>query len=588
MSRHFHIAWIFLAFTLAGCVTLHEDKSLYQEPPAPWEVEQNTSRLNDIDNLIQNGRNYIAKQQAEVINPVQLTLPQQSRYHLLYAQILLGSGEAEQAINKLALVQSGQLSQADKIKFHQSQAFAYSLTGNTLETAKARIALDEFLTKPAERKNNQEIVLESLGFLPQTALNAKQSQAPELAEWISAARILATRNRNASEFNDALAKWRVANPKHPANFYLATVSRAPESIGALPDSIALLLPGSGPYADAAKAIRAGFMAAHQHYKNSREGKPVLHFYDTEKAKPAELYAKAVQDGAKLVVGPLNKDNIKALANSSLLTIPVLALNHIPSLNKANLYQFALSPIDDAAEITKKAAAEGHKKALLLMPDNELGKRVGAYIGESWFAANGVVLDKQLYDPASNNFAEIVKKLLNANPSNITADTLFLAASPKEGRAVNAALSNSNNNALSVYALSNIYSGLTDQKNDGSLNGVTFCDAPWLFSGAYNGDLNMLAVRDVWNKYPASYLRLIAMGIDAYVLAAKLPTLASSNYAGATGNLSLAAGNRIKRELVCAKFMMGRPELLVNPGQPSTTISPSQSANDPIQVIIKGN
>ncbi len=588
MSRYFQTTWIVLALSLTGCVSLPDNEQLYQEPPAPWEVEQNNNRLRDIDNLIQNGRNFVARQQAEVIKPNQLTIPQLSQYNLLYAQIFLSSGEAEQAISKLALVHSSQLSQADKIKFYQSQAFAFSLTGNLFASAQARISLDEFLTKPSERKNNQEIILETLGSLPEANIKSKQTQLPEMTAWISASKILASKNRNASEFNDSLARWRISNPKHPANFYLSTITRAPESLGAMPDSIAILLPESGPYADAAKAIKAGFMAAHSHYKNSRDNKPELHFYDTEKAKPSELYDRAVTSGAKLIVGPLNKENIKTLANNALLTVPVLALNHLPNLNKANLYQFALSPMDDAEEITKKAAADGHKKAIILAPDNELGKRVSAYINENWYALNGGVIEKQLYSSNMTDFSTGLKNLLKVNPSsnNLSADILFLAASTKEGRTINSALGSFDTHGLSVYALSNIFTGLTDPKNDASLNGITFCDAPWLFNGAYNGDLNMQALRDVWNKFPPTYIRLIAMGIDAYVLSAKLPTLMTTPYVGASGKLSLTSGNRIKRNLVCAKFVMGRPEL-TGATQPASTANPSATPA-PMEVIIRGD
>jgi outer membrane PBP1 activator LpoA protein len=72
---------------------------------------------------------------------------------------------------------------------------------------------------------------------------------------------------------------------------------------------------------------------------------------------------------------------------------------------------------------------------------------------------------------------------------------------------------------------------------------------------------MMALRDILNQFPSSYIRLVAMGIDAYHLAGKLPTLSATSYSGATGNLSLASGNRIKRNLVCAKFAMGQPELI---------------------------
>lgn len=578
MSRYYSIIPLFCVLLLSGCAKLPDNYGLYQEPPSPWIVEQNNTRLRSIESLIQSGKGNAAKQQADSINMVELTPQQQAQFNLLSAQILLSFGEAEQAISKLAITETGQLGINDKIKLYQSEAFAYSLAGNLLESAKARIALDAFLTKPDERKENQGVILETLGLLPETVVQNQKTQTASLPEWMSIAKILASRNQNPAQFNAALASWRIANSKHPANIYLASVANLPEEYGEIPKSIAILLPESGPYLDPAKAIKAGFLAAHSRH-NSGSSKPALHFYDTEKGKIADLYKQAIKEGAKLVIGPLNKENIQSLANSTTLTVPVLALNHAPNLSKQNLYQFALSPIDDVAEITQKAALDGHKKALLLVPNNEQGKRISTYIIEDWQALGGTILKKQTYDLSKAGYSTAIKNLLGIDESENRAknvqqafptaqytphkredvDALFLSAYGKEGRVINPQLVQAG--GLPVYALPTIYSGLPDPVSDTALNGITFCDTPWLFNGAYSGELSMMSLRDILNQFPISYIRLVAMGIDAYHLAGKLPSLSTTPYSGATGNLSLASGNRIRRSLVCAKFAMGQPELI---------------------------
>lgn len=165
MSRHYPIAPLFCGLLLTGCAKLPDSYGLYQEPPSPWAIEQNNARLRSIEFLIQPSEGNAAKQRAELISPQELTVPQQAQFNLLYAQILPSSGEAEQALSKLAITETRQLGVSDKIKYFQSQAFAYSQTGNLLESAKARIALDAFLTKPDERKKNQGMILETLGLL---------------------------------------------------------------------------------------------------------------------------------------------------------------------------------------------------------------------------------------------------------------------------------------------------------------------------------------------------------------------------------------------------------------------------------------
>jgi hypothetical protein len=69
-----------------------------------------------------------------------------------------------------------------------------------------------------------------------------------------------------------------------------------------------------------------------------------------------------------------------------------------------------------------------------------------------------------------------------------------------------------------------------------------------------------------------------MGIDAYHLAGRLPMLNTSSYSGATGNLRLTDGNRIKRNLICAKFNRGQPELMGFTHSPSE-VDPNGTGNN---------
>lgn len=577
--------YAFVLFTgwllLTSCAELSGPYGLYQEPPSAWTIEQNNNRLLTVEGLVQTGKSSAAKQQADLINGAELTSPQAAKYNLLNAQIMLSFGEAEYAVKKLAAIDAGQLDIGDKIKYYQSRAFAYSLTGNLLESAKARIALDPLLTKAVDRNKNQGVILENLGLISGDITSKTQNQTTDFPGWLAIAKILASRTQNPGNYNAALANWRAANPEHPANIYVANMANNPQGAGNMPKSIAILLPGSGPFADAGKAIKAGFLAALNHYHSGT--KPDITFYDTETTKPAEAYRKAVAQGVKLVIGPLNKESIQSLANAVTFDVPVLALNHVPDLNKSNLYQFALSPMDDVAELTHKAALDGHKKAVLLAPENEQSKRISSFFSNNWQAQNGSLEKVVTYDPKKFDFSETIKKLLNLDESESRAknvlnafpaaqaqaapqqrqDTaaLFLSAYSKEGRIINSQLQTASNANLPIYALPTIYSGIADPANDNALNGVTFCDIPWLFNAAYGGELSMLALNNEWRQFPNSYLRLFAMGIDAYQLATRLTALNTEPYAGATGNLTLASGNRIKRALVCAKFVMGRPELI---------------------------
>ncbi len=234
---------------------------LYQHPATPSSSEQNQQRLQSIESLIQAGDGNTAKQAADAINPADLSPEQRAQLRLLYAQILLSFGEAEQAIESLALIQPQQLNLDNQIKYFQSQAFAYSLTGNLLDSAKSRIELHPLITSPDELEKNQAAILEALRLLPDTALQSNQTDV--LAGWMSLANIL--KYINQPDFNAQISQWRATFPTHPADLsFLNNPQDVPENAPSQAKTIALLLPGSGTFAQAGKAIRAGFMAAYNH------------------------------------------------------------------------------------------------------------------------------------------------------------------------------------------------------------------------------------------------------------------------------------------------------------------------------------
>ncbi len=540
---------------------------LYQHPATPLSPEQNQLRLQAIDSLIQAGNDNAAKQNADGIDPATLSPQQRALLSLLYAQIMLSLGEAEQAIDRLALIQPQQLSLDDQIKYFQSQAFAFSLAGNPLNSAKSRINLHQLLNSPDKLKENQAAIIETLSLLPD-ALQTNQADA--LAGWMSLARILKQKDHNTADFNAKITQWRATFPGHPANpAFLEASANTPSQ----PKSIAIFLPESGSFAQAGKAIRAGFMAAYNH-SDSNAYKPSIRFYDSEQSPPPVLYAQAVAEGAELIIGPLDKERIQSLADAVTFTAPVLALNHIPGLQKDKLYQFGLSPIDDADQITRKAQADGHQKALLFIPENAQGKRIADYFMESWQGLDGAILETQTYNPKETDFSSPIKKLLNLDESEQRynkilalipaakytprrrqdADALFLSAYSAEARSINPQLQFYQAGGMPVYAMPTVYAGQVNASLDADLNKITFCDTPWLFNKAYPGNLGMDALKETWSQFPSSYFRLIAMGIDAYNLASRLNGLKANQYSGATGNLSLTADNRIKRNLVCAKFI----------------------------------
>lgn len=535
--------------------------------------QQNQQRLQAVDALIEAGNGTAAKNEADAMNAAELPPGQRVQLRLLYAQILLSFGEAEQSIDSLTQIQPQQLSTDNQIKYFQSLSFAYSLTGNLLASAKSRIEIHPLISSAEELEKNQAAILETLSLLPDSTLQSNSTGA--LAGWMALSSIL--KKINQPDFNALVSQWRTTFPRHPAD--LSFLDRPQDNTHTQAKAIALLLPGSGPFVQAGKAIRAGFIAASNHDGSS--SKLSFRFYDSEQSTPQALYNQAVTEGAQLIIGPLAKEQLQGLADTVTFDVPVLALNHIPGLQKNRLYQFSLSPLDDTDQLTQKARADGHQRALQLMPENAAGKRIGAYLTDDWKNQGGTVLETQTYNPKETDFSSPIQKLLNLDESEQRyhkiqalipavkytprrrhdADVILLSANSAEARLINPQLQFYQAGDLPVYAMPTVYSGQSNATLDADLNKIIFCDTPWLFKKAYQGAFGMDALTETRKQFPSAYFRLIAMGIDAYNLATRLDNLELNPYSGATGTLSLTSDLRIQRQLTCARFTAGQAEVI---------------------------
>ncbi len=540
---------------------------------SPQSKEEIELRLKDIVSLIASGDGISAKEKADTIDTKTLSDSQYTQLNLLSAQILLNFGEAEQSLEKLRRINPDTLDQDNKINFYQSLAFANSLIGNTLKSANARIVLHHLLPK-VKQPESQAAILETLSLLPEPDLT--HAENIELSGWMSLAKL--SKLVNQPDFIDLTRQWRIEFPDHVANpEALAHQSNLIKSVLNNFKTIAILLPQAGPYAEASNAFLSGFMACH----DVTQSKINLLYYDTSKSTTENLYQTAVSEGASLIVGPLEKESITSLSKLT-LNIPVLALNHIEGLFKDNLYQFALSPIDEAEQIVDKARSDGHINILTLIPESTVGDRTQKYFSENWNKSEGRIVESQSFNPKNNDYTTTLKKLLNLDESEIRyqniskslqnlqyrprirqdSQAILLSAKSQEVRMINPLLKFFKADDIKTYAMPTLYSGLPDPISNADLNDIVFCDIPWFFDNAYTGLLSMNTSKEYWHNISNEYLRLFAMGIDTFQLSTHYddPNYIQQ-YPGATGSLSLTNTNTIKRKLMCAVFKQGNAEAL---------------------------
>jgi hypothetical protein len=112
--------------------------------------------------------------------------------------------------------------------------------------------------------------------------------------------------------------------------------------------------------------------------------------------------------------------------------------------------------------------------------------------------------------------------------------------------------------LPVVATSHVYDGSDDGASNRDLDGVEFCDAPWLFN-AQPGLPPFVDVEALLPSARGATARLFAFGMDAWNLVPYLDWLRNnpgSYLPGATGQLTSDQFGRIRRVLTWAVFANG--------------------------------
>ena len=571
--------------------------------PAPWRQDY---LLKAVAALIKAGDVAGADQLLRSIEVEGLSKDYRLRKQWLLAEIELAQGHGEAVPDLLAKPPGDDAPLALRQRYHELRAAAYRQTGNIIGSARELVRRDALLESPSERIANQQAILETLSALSETALRELQPPPPDiLGGWMELARLLGAYIGDPSQLEIALGLWREQSPKHPIEpaLFAGLATRLQPAIVA-PHHIAVLLPLSGPFAEPAAALRAGFLAAY--FDQPRGDRPRIRFYDSSDTNAIELvYREAVDGGADLVVGPLSKDAVSRLAARPNLEVPVLALNQIDATTPppANFFQFALSPEDEAGQAADRAWLDGHRQALTLTPLGSWGDRVEQSFRTRWQSLGGIILEGQRYANQDTDFGTPIRQLLNLDESQQRyqalvrtlgrklefepqrrqdAQFIFLAANAGKAREIRPQIQFHHGADLPIYATSQVYAdGATGTANS-DVEGLMFCDIPWLLVDDAANTLGRSHLSRLLPEGRGRQARLVAMGLDAYHLLSELERLRAmpgAVYQGATGALQLDADNRIHRGLLWARIHAGVPQLMAEP-QPADSVEPAPEASSP--------
>lgn len=333
--------------------------------------------------------------------------------------------------------------------------------------------------------------------------------------------------------------------------------------------IAVLLPQSGRMSKAADAIRDGLLAAYYQDSKTAADSPVLHFYDSDAVSPVTLIQQAHAAGADLVIGPLDRDRVEAVIKAGPPPLPVLALNSAPG-HTDNLVKFALSPEDETARLVAWMHDQGIRRPLLLAASDESSQRQLRLFQAAWQPGHPAVPAVVTLNPGrKGGIAVAVKEQLGNAASR--ADALFLA-SPALARQVQPALTYYHIH-LPLYSLSSAWDPTADASGQNDLDGLHFCDLPWMLESPRPEQQAIYAAR---TRPQAGYDRLYAFGADAWTLARSWPSLqAGEAQSLRSGWVRLDADHDLQRNPTCAEVRNGSAVPVWSPAAPANPFGGSR-------------
>lgn len=352
--------------------------------------------------------------------------------------------------------------------------------------------------------------------------------------------------------------------------------------GAAPRRVAVLLPGSGPLASAAAAVRDGLLAARLADATHQAEVRIVDSGETPEAAIA-AYRRAVAEGADAVVGPLDRASVQALLGEADLPVPVLALNRAEAV-EAGHAAFALAPEDEGAAIAARLQRQDRSRVVAVVSADDAAQRALAMLRQRLEASGGSILAEIVIDETQVNHQERIRLglqgagLPTSRPPDLNLphdpgfDALVLAVRPQAARLVVPQLKLFGLSEVPMLSTSLIFANGGQPQLDRELSGIEFCDVPWMLD-----DLAGLPARSLLgvgiDSLQGGSARLFAFGMDAWQLV-RTRRIPGDEWTlqGATGMLSLDDSGEVLREPAFAVFRNGRPQrisegTLVSDGEP---------------------
>jgi uncharacterized protein len=537
-----------------------------------------------------------------------LTATQAVEKPLLDVDLALARGQGQQAWQRISTLPEPRTA-PEALHYWRVRQQAAFASGRVNDAVIAQSSLEHYLPTTQELRQSRVNLLASLRDASERniRIDPRSATDPTVRGWLELGPIAAAAARSPNASVADVDAWRSRYPNHPASDIVRSEllsqqysqqQQQPTIVSGGGAHIALLLPISGRNGTIAATIRDGFMTAY--YQTPEAQRTPVNIYDTGEIGIAENVARATQEGADIIVGPLTRDEVVAAAGLVTRRPPILALNFLPTGQPAPdaFFQYALSPEDEARLAAHRILADGHKNGLAIVPSGDWGTRVLAAFKQELEAGGGGLYATTALDTGMTDYSDSLTTVLRISESSARhrrlesilgtklqfeprrrndIEFIFAPAQANIERLLRPQLRFHFAGGVPTYATSDAFE--PDPHNNQDLEGLIFPDMPWMLGS----DLADAVRNALQTAYPNGggprRNRYFAFGFDAYRLAAALHSGATNiQVDGLTGRLTVDPDHRVHRELAWAQIHNGEVKML--PAAGAVTLNDSGSSRLP--------
>jgi ABC-type branched-subunit amino acid transport system substrate-binding protein len=267
--------------------------------------------------------------------------------------------------------------------------------------------------------------------------------------------------------------------------------------------VALLVPETGSNADVGTAIANATTMA---LLDTRADKIRITTYDTALGAAAAA-RQAVADGNKLILGPLLREDVTAVAPiARAAKVPVLSFSNDSGVAGNGVFIMGFVPGQSVERVVAYARSKGHMRFGALVPKYVYGDRSAAAFRSAVADAGGTLVAVESYDRSAAAMSGAARRLANAGEMDAV---LIADAGGNAVRAVPVIKSNGDKQIL----------GTERWNTDASLGGDAAMRGAW-FASVSDGLYGQMATQ-YRKRYGKAPYRLSSLGYDAVLLTVRI-------------------------------------------------------------------